>query len=38
MAAESILDTEDWLNWDRDLENPHVSEDDFAADVESDME
>jgi hypothetical protein len=37
-APESISDTEDWLNWNGDLDNPNDSEDDCAADVESDME
>jgi hypothetical protein len=37
-ASESISDTEDWLNWNGDLDNPNDSEDDCAADVESDME
>ena len=37
-APESISDTEDWLNWNGDLDNPNDSEDDCTADVESDME
>jgi hypothetical protein len=37
-APESISDTEDWLNWNGDLDNPNDSEDDCAEDVESDME
>jgi len=37
-APESISDTEDWLNWNGDLDNPNDSEDDCAADVESDMD
>ena len=37
-AAESISDTEDWLNWNGDLDNPNDSEDDCTADFESDME
>ena len=37
-APESISDTEDWLNWNGDLDNPNDSEDDCAPDVESDME
>jgi len=37
-APESISDTEDWLNWNGDLDNPNDSEDYCAADVESDME
>jgi hypothetical protein len=32
------LDTEDWLNWNGDLDNPNDREDDCAADVESDMD
>jgi len=35
-APESILDTEDWLIWNGDLENPNDREDDCAADNESD--
>jgi len=37
-APESISDTEDWLNWNGDIDNPNDSEDDCAADVEYDME
>jgi len=37
-TTERISDTEDWLNWNGDLDNPNDSEDDWAADVESDME
>jgi len=37
-APESILDTEDWLNWNRDLDNPNDSEEDCAADDDSDIE
>jgi len=37
-APQSISDTEDWLNWNGDLDNPNHSEDDCGADVESDME
>jgi hypothetical protein len=37
-APESISDTDDWLNWNGDLENPNDSEDDCAADDESDIE
>jgi len=37
-AAESISDTEDWLNRNGDLDNPNDSEDDCTADVESDTE
>jgi len=36
-APESISDTEDWLNWNGDFDNPNDSEDDCAADVEFDM-
>jgi hypothetical protein len=36
-APESISDTEDWLNRNGDLDNPNDSEDDCAADFESDM-
>jgi len=37
-APESISDSEYWLNWNGDLDNPNDSDDDCAADVESDME
>jgi len=37
-APESILDTDDWLNWNGDLDNPNDSEEDCAADDESDIE
>jgi len=37
-APESISVTEDFLNWNWDLDNPNHSEDNCAADVESDME
>jgi hypothetical protein len=37
-APESISDTEDWLNWNGDLDNLNDSEDDCTPDVESDME
>jgi len=37
-APESISDTEDWLNWNGDLDNPNDSEDDCRAEVESDIE
>jgi hypothetical protein len=37
-TPESISDTEDWLDWNGDLDNPNVSEDDCVADVESDMD
>jgi len=37
-APESISDTEDWLNWNGDLDDPNDCEDDCAADFESDIE
>jgi len=37
-APESISDTEDWLNWNGDLDNPNDSEEDCAAADESDIE
>jgi hypothetical protein len=37
-GVESISDTNDWLNWNGDLYNPNDSEDDCAADDESDLE
>jgi len=37
-TPESSSDTEDWLNWNGDWDNPNDSEDDCAADVESDMD
>ena len=37
-TPESIWDTEDWLNWNGDLDNPNDSEDNCTADVESDIE
>jgi hypothetical protein len=37
-ALESISDTDDWLNWNRDLDNPNDSEENSAADNESDIE
>jgi len=36
-ATESSLDTEDWLNWNGDLDNPNNSKDDCVADGESDI-
>jgi hypothetical protein len=36
-ATESISGTDDWLNWNGDLDNPNDSEDDCAADDESDI-
>jgi len=35
---ESISDTENWLNWNGDLDNPNDSEEDCAAADESDTE
>jgi len=37
-APESISDTDDWLNWNGDLDDPNDSEYDCAAEVESDMD
>jgi len=37
-APESVSDTEHWLNWNGDLDNPNESEDDCDADNESDVE
>jgi len=37
-TPESISDTHDWLNWNGDLHNPNDSEEDCAADDESDIE
>jgi hypothetical protein len=37
-APESILDSEDWLNWNGDLHNPNDSENNCSAEVESDMD
>jgi len=37
-SPDSISDTENWLNWNRDLDNPNDSEDDWEADNESDTE
>jgi len=37
-APESISDTDDWLNWNGDLDNPIDSEEDCAVDDESDIE
>ena len=37
-SPESISDTENWLNWNEDLDDPNHSEDDWEADNESDME
>jgi len=37
-ASESILNTENWLNWNGDLHDTKNSEDDCLADNESDVE
>jgi hypothetical protein len=37
-SPESMSDTENWLYWNRHLDNPNDSEDDWEADNESDME
>jgi len=37
-APESISDSDDWLNWNSDFDNPDDSEEDYAADDESDIE
>jgi len=37
-SPESISDTENWLNWNGELDDPNDSEDDWQADTESDME
>ena len=37
-APESIPDTEDWLNWNGDFENPNDSEEDCAVDNASNIE
>jgi len=37
-APESISDTEDWLNWNGDLDNPNDSEENCAANNDSDIE
>jgi hypothetical protein len=36
-APECILDTNEWLNWNGDLDNPNDSEDDCPADDEFDI-
>ena len=36
-APETISDTDDWLNWNGNLDNPNGSEEDCAADDESDI-
>jgi hypothetical protein len=37
-APDRILDTEDWLHWNGDLDNPNDSREDCAADDDSDIE
>jgi len=37
-APDSISDTKEWLNWNGDLDNPNDSEEDCAADDDSDVE
>jgi len=37
-TPETISDTQNWLNWNGDLDNPNDSEDDCAAEVEPDIE
>ena len=37
-APESISDTEDWLNWNGDIDHQNGSEDDCAADIESNIQ
>jgi len=37
-APESISDTDDWLNWNGDLDNPIDCEEDCVSDDESDIE
>jgi len=37
-APESISDSENWLNWNGDSDNPNLSKDDWDADSESDLE
>ena len=36
-APASISDTDDWLNWNGDLDNPNDREDDCGVDIESDI-
>jgi hypothetical protein len=38
IAPESILDSEDWLNWNSNLNNPNDTEEDCAGDDDSDIE
>jgi len=37
-APERIVDTEDWHNWNEDLDNRNDSKDDCVVDIESDIE
>jgi len=37
-SPESISDTENWLNWNGDFDNPNDSQDDWEADNQSHME
>jgi len=37
-AHESILHSENWLNWNGDLDNSNTSEEDSPRDIESDIE
>jgi hypothetical protein len=37
-APESISDSKTWLTWNGDYDNPHVSKDDWEADIESEWE
>jgi hypothetical protein len=37
-APESISDTEDWLTWNGNLDNPNDSAEDWAADDDSEIE
>jgi hypothetical protein len=37
-APESISDTEDWLNWNGDLDNPNDSKEDCSVDDDSNIE
>jgi len=37
-APESISDTDNWLDWNGDLDNPNDSDDDWEADNESQIE
>jgi len=37
-SPESISDTENWLNWNGELDSPNDSKNDWEADNQSDME